>query len=81
MTAAYINLLDVAGGGVSNIDRRGLILFNTTGVDLLVNPNNAPADATSYTVPAGQSFDFTDQPPIANLYVKAASGNLLVWEA
>lgn len=87
MTAAYVNVL----AGLSNIDRRGLIIFNTSGVDVLLNPNGPAADGTSpgadvvdaksYTLPSGQTFDFADQPPIAALWAKGASGNILVWEA
>lgn len=77
MTGAYINVL----GSVANYGRRGLIIINTSGVDLLINPNATAADATSYTVPAGESFDFADQPPIQHLWAKATSGNILVWQA
>lgn len=75
MTGSYIQLL------ASNIDRRGLIVINTSGVDLLINPNDAAADATSYTLPDGEAFDFADQPPVLNLWAKAASGGILIWEA
>ena len=85
MTGAYINLLDTPGGGAEFIDRRGIILFNTTGVDVLVNPNDVPVDGTSYTLSfvaaPTNALDFADQPPIKYLWVKAVSGNLLVWEA
>lgn len=64
-----------------NYGRRGLIVINTSGVDVLLNPNGTAADATSYTIPAGESFDFADQPPIKYLFAKGASGNILVWEA
>lgn len=75
MTGSYVSLIS------ENYGRRGLIVINTSGVDVLLNPNASAADATSYTIPAGESFDFMDQPPIKYLSAKAASGSILVWEA
>jgi hypothetical protein len=77
MSGAYVNAL----AGLENIDRRGFMIINTSGVDVLLNPNPTAADATSYTLINGQVFDFYDQPPISTLWLKGASGNVLIFEA
>lgn len=79
-TGGYVNLIDtgVGGGGV-NIDRRGLMIINDTAnaILLFIGGETAPgSDTNSYSLAAGQSFDFLDQPPIVSVWAKAVGGNV-----
>lgn len=77
MTGAYINLL----AGLESYDRRGFMIINSSGVAVNICPNETPTDAASYALPTAQVFDFYDQPPIKYLWVKGASGSIVVFEA
>lgn len=81
--ANYVNLLPSV-----NVSRKAFIVINDTANSILLYMNGSftagpGSDTDSFTLAAGQSFDFGEQAPINGVWAKALVGDVspLIMEA